>query len=965
MYAGLVLCVCDASENDEGDEAVYLNVGFEDGDEQFYQFPELLKHLVSLDSYSVEDLQVLSMPALKQFLASENVKGRSNLRNQKERAQALYEVLHPEEDITEETDEMNATAQPTAQLTTQPTAQPEAEQEESDAAAEMSARLQHAAQMSQFKAKQKSEYEKLERTLRVAEQAADAARLFLSTAIPLGLGPPPSPAAPMPPIAAPDLTAVASLSPAAAPNPTPAPTATHPAPTTTVEGACGADAVERKLLHTKAVFSLVLRCQPVGKSVVKQLLRVANKMTAVRLMDHAAGRSTTTLRVYHDCHLRATSLKKLMEYAQMNVQLISEERSWPLNVDTSVADGGSENGELYFGKDGTPKTLWHIAAAVGQLVSHKVGELRETARCAAAADRKGANITARHKQLLVECIRQRALRRPPDNHPAIRAYRMHAMRGEAMYTAVKSWELTQQVVAAELARFDAKEAGMEAPSVEASAGASAGEPAGAPSGTPALFAVPPAVPPAVPTAVPPATPPAAPSAVPPAAPSAISAPSPDPRKPQHRIPARLPPFAMQSTKSVFRAPRIAEGVQGVGGAGATLHINMRVMIRCGRKGVEYAGVLTSLDEAGMWTVEYREGDKESGVNDERIRPQGLARTAPAIDMGCNTSEVKAASQFASLVRMVGEDRAVATARPDIDPHTSTLLSIFETMRPPSVEFELVRLYRRRPLFVTGCVLDVKWTFDAEGNSMFDVTHADSGFVCWSSNFSCQQGTRRSGSKRVTLTEAVMLGPVNTPLELTFEHQRSKFSFKVINPPWICGQSDQQIWKAAGKLQDRPSVSPLPPPSSSSDDEMELADDGESALDRYMLGKALSEGSTFQHLVDAILPPDSREDDSSEGESMGEQPQAEADPQPKFIFSTMAQLELATILEVAAGDKDVTVGMLSEVLLATEMARRRMELAARGMDFSRRIHVGLHVQVMASLAMLHACPCEHAPCEHAS
>ena len=74
-----------------------------------------------------------------------------------------------------------------------------------------------------------------------------------------------------------------------------------------------------------------------------------------------------------------------------------------------------------------------------------------------------------------------------------------------------------------------------------------------------------------------------------------------------------------------------------------------------------------------------------------------------------------------------------------------------------------------------------------------------------------------------------------------------------------------------------------------------------------------------------------------------------------VQAALAQLELAAILEVAADDKEVTVSMLTEVLLATEMSRRRMELAARGMDFSRRIHVGLHyptdVRVGAALGVL--------------
>ena len=204
VYQGRVLAVLGVEENSPGDvNSVLLNVGFEDGDTQTYELDDLQALLVPYDEYAEADFRGLRVPVLVQLLRDNGVKGISKLTNQASRARELYEKLRPA-DFDDDDDSLplvdgdaeRAPAGPPPLADPPPPADPSppadppplvAEDDETDAAAEASAAVQHAAQVSQFRAKQKSEYEKLERALRVSERAHTSAKAFLAAAEALAL----------------------------------------------------------------------------------------------------------------------------------------------------------------------------------------------------------------------------------------------------------------------------------------------------------------------------------------------------------------------------------------------------------------------------------------------------------------------------------------------------------------------------------------------------------------------------------------------------------------------------------------------------------------------------------------------------------------------------------------------------------------------------------------------------------
>ena len=827
VYQGHVLAVLGVEENSPGDvDSVLLNAGFEDGDKQTYELDELQALLVPYDEYAEADFRVLRVPVLVQLLRDNGVKGISKLTNQTSRARALFEKLRPTADSDDDDppplvvgDAEGVPADPSPPADPPTPADPPplvAEDDETDAAAEASAAVQHAAQVSQFRAKQKSEYEKLERALRVSERAYTSATAFLAAVKALSLCPAGAPAEDLTDGVATNAMDVDDEAPTLLP-PDIGARADSP-PTAAAAAAAGGEAA---LSDIKDIFVLGLRCMPEVKSVVKRLLRVANKMTAVRLMDVSAGRSTTVLRVYHDCHMAASTLTKIMNYAQMNVEAISEEEGWSLVNSNSVADGGSENVGLYVSSDGVPRTLWHLAQAVEDVVKKAVARLKEDARAEAAAERRGPNMTLRHKRLLVDHIRSRSLHLPPPNHPAMRGYRLHALRGEGLYNAVKGWELTKQVVAAELKRFDGPAA-----QAECGLGAEAGQ---------------------------------------------------------------------QEQEQ-----------QAEGGEPQPMDVGQQPQAEGG-------------------------GQLEGSATAQAPHPSAS-----------HPSELSAAYRFRALAARAGEDAAVAAAPADMDAHTSVLTSIFETMRPSSVVLELVRMYRQRPLLEAGDLVDLSWVVgDAGEVESVSAIHVASGCQCWCSDFRCG-GTQRRGThtQRVTLGDGT--AAVNSVQEISFKYSRANGSCKLVSPSALAGFTNEQVQQAIISMQT--SSLPVADDGGAVPSEVAAADEelsGGAAAARMLTDSPLPQAPfdssamllPFHIVAGAMLEAgDLRED--------GEPPDVSGDAPAS---TTMAQVELACILSVAADDKQVTVPMLTEVLMATEMSRQRVELATQGIDFSRRIYVGKHTQ----------------------
>ena len=95
--AATIMDVNDKSENNEGDDDLYMLVRFEDGWEESYTVPILLNALRPWEQLSLEQLEQLRVPVLNEQLGALRVKGRSQWKTQKAKALGLYHALHPEE----------------------------------------------------------------------------------------------------------------------------------------------------------------------------------------------------------------------------------------------------------------------------------------------------------------------------------------------------------------------------------------------------------------------------------------------------------------------------------------------------------------------------------------------------------------------------------------------------------------------------------------------------------------------------------------------------------------------------------------------------------------------------------------------------------------------------------------------------------------------------------------------------